>query len=116
LIAMFEGAENKNSLYVADLRRRDVPDIKAPIVPVMATNDAEYWPIGNRGTTLFLRTDKDAPNRKIIGVDLRNPAPSAWKTVVAERREAIENVAVIGGRIVTQYLVDVQSRLLLFGL
>ena len=33
-----------------------------------------------------------------------------------EQKEAIENVAVIGGRIVAQYLVDVQSRLQLFGL
>ena len=33
-----------------------------------------------------------------------------------ERKDAIENVALIGGRIVAQYLVDVQSRLSLFGL
>ena len=44
------------------------------------------------------------------------PAASAWKTIVPERKEAIESVAVIGGRIVAQYLVDVQSRLSLFGL
>ena len=74
-------------------------------------------PIGNKGTTLYLRSDKDAPNRKIIAIDLQNPArASAWKTIVPERKEAIENVALIGGRIVAQYLVDVQSRLALFGL
>jgi prolyl oligopeptidase len=116
LITMFEGAENKNSLYYADLGRADVPKIDAAVRPLMKVNDAEYWPIGNEGTTLFLRSDKDAPNRKIIAVDLRNPAADLWKTVVPERKEAIENVTVIGGRIVVQYLVDVQSRLLLFDL
>jgi len=116
LIAMFQGAENKNSLYYADLGRADAPKIDAPVRPLMTVNDAEYWPVGNKGATLFLRSDKDAPNRRIIAVDLHNAAASAWRTVVPERKEAIENVAVIGGRIVTQYLVDVQSRLLLFGL
>ncbi|MBI4485856.1 MAG: S9 family peptidase, partial [Acidobacteria bacterium] len=116
LISMFEGAENKNSLYYADLGRPEAPTIGAPVRPLMASNDAEYWPVGNQGATLLLRTDKDAPNRKIIAVDLRNPVPAAWKTIVPEGKEAIENVAVVGGRIVAQYLVDVQSRLRLFGL
>ncbi|HEY6360531.1 MAG TPA: prolyl oligopeptidase family serine peptidase [Vicinamibacterales bacterium] len=116
LVAMFEGAENKNSLYYADLGRADAPTINTPVRPLMTVNDAEYWPIGNQGATLYLRSDKDAPNRKIIAVDLRNPAAGAWRTIVPERKEAIENVAVIGGQIVAQYLVDVQSQLRLFGL
>ena len=44
------------------------------------------------------------------------PAPAAWKTIVPEQQQAIESVAFIGGRVVAQYLVDVQSRLRLFGL
>jgi prolyl oligopeptidase len=47
---------------------------------------------------------------------VNNPAPAAWKTIVPERKETIEAVSAIGGRIVAQYLVDVQSRLLLFEL
>jgi prolyl oligopeptidase len=65
---------------------------------------------------VYLRTDLNAPNRKVIAVDLRHPSPDTWTTVVAERDEALEHVAVIGGRIVAQYLVDVQSRLRLFEL
>ncbi len=42
------------------------------------------------------------------------PGTAAWKTIVPERKEAIESVGFIGGRIVAQYLVDVQSRLSLF--
>jgi prolyl oligopeptidase len=116
LVTMFEGAENKNSLYYADLGRAAAPTIGGPVKPVMAVNDAEYWPIGNKGTTLYLRSDKDSPNRRVIAVNLQNPAADTWNTIVPERKEALENVAVIGGRIVAQYLVDVQSRLLLFAL
>lgn len=48
--------------------------------------DAEYAPIGSQGLVIFLRSDKDAPNRKVIAVDLRSSQPSAWKTVVPEHR------------------------------
>src|SRR6185295_18320188 len=78
-------------------------------------NDAEYMPIGNIGTTLYLRTDKDAPHRKVIALDLQRPAPDQWKTVVPESTQAIESIKLIGGRLVAQYLVDAQSQLRLFG-
>jgi prolyl oligopeptidase len=116
LITMFEGSGNKNRLYAADLGNPAAPNVKAPVKPVIETDDAEFAPIGNRGSVVFLRSDKDAKNRKVIGVDLQNPAPAAWKTIVPEQPQSLETVAVIGGRVVAQYLVDVQSKLRLFGL
>jgi prolyl oligopeptidase len=116
LVTTYEGSDNNNRLYVADLGDPMTPNVKAAIKPITESGDAEYAPIGNRGSTLFLRSDKDAPNRKVIAIDLRNPQPSAWKTIVPEQKEVIENLALIGGRIVAQYLVDVQSRLRLYGL
>ena len=56
------------------------------------------------GPTCYLRTDRDAPNRKVIAVDLAPPRAPAWKTIVPEGKEAIENVTLVGGRIVAQYL------------
>jgi prolyl oligopeptidase len=116
LITMFEGSGNKNRLYAADLGNAAAPNVNAPVKPVIETDDAEFAPIGNRGSVVFLRSDKDAKNRKVIGVDLQNPAPAAWKTIVPEQPQSLETVAVIGGRVVAQYLVDVQSKLRLFGL
>jgi prolyl oligopeptidase len=116
LVSMYEGSGNNNRLYVADLGNAKSPNVKAPVKPITEANDAEYAPIGNQGPLVVLRSDKDAPNRKVIAVDLRNPAPAAWKTIVPEQPQAIEGVAVIGGRVVAQYLVDVQSRLRLYAL
>ena len=116
LVTMFEGALNRNRLYYADLGDPMAPKIGASIQPVIETDDAEYTPIGNKGTTVYLRSDKDAPNRKVIAVDLKNAAPGAWETIVPERQAALENVAIVGGRIVAQYLMDVRSSLTLFDL
>jgi prolyl oligopeptidase len=113
-VFMAQGSENKNRLYVKDLGDARAPAIDAPVTPVADTDDAEYAPIGNRGATIFLRTDLDAPNRKIIAIDLANRDRSAWKTIVPERPQAIESAIVAGTRIAAEYLVDVQSKLELF--
>jgi prolyl oligopeptidase len=113
---MFEGSGNKNRLYAADLGDAKTPNLKAPIKPVIEADDAEFAPFGNKGSVVFLRSDRNAPNRHVIAIDLQNPAPAAWKTIVPEQKQAIETVGLIGGTIVAQYLVDVQSRLRLFGL
>ena len=115
-IRTFRGADNNNQLHVINLGSAASPAIAAPILPVVETLDAEYTPIGNYQTRVYLRSDKDAPNRRIIAIDLENPEPSAWKVVVPEQPHAIENAVLVGGRIVVHLLVDVQSRIQLYGL
>jgi prolyl oligopeptidase len=116
LITLAQGSDNKNRLYAADLGDPMHPNVAAPITPVVESDDAEYSPIGNEGSVVFLRNDLGAPNRRIIAIDLNKRDKSAWKTIVAERPQAIESALVAGGCIVAEYLVDVQSRLMVFGL
>ena len=115
LISMAKGSDNNNRLYYADLGNPMHPDIGATVRPLIERDDAEFSPIGNVGPVLYLRSDLEAPNRKIIAVDVRSPAPALWRTVLPEGKQAIESVALIGGRLVAQYLADVKSRLALIG-
>jgi prolyl oligopeptidase len=115
LIFMQKGSDNNNRLYYSDLGDPMKPNIAAAVKPLIEDDDAEFSAFGNSGPMLFLRSDSQAPNRKVIAVDVRDPKPSSWKTVVPEGKEAIEGVVLIGGRIVAQYLTDVRSRLSLFG-
>ncbi len=115
-IRTFRGADNNNQLHCINLGSPVLPKITAPIKPIVETLDAEFTPIGNYHTRVYLRSDKDAPKRRVIAIDLENPHPDAWKVVVPEQPHAIEDAALIGGRIVIHSLVDVQSRIQLFGL
>src|SRR5262245_26072792 len=116
LVTMAQGSDNKNRLYVADLEKPQQPSITAPVKPVIEADDAEYAPIGNVGSVVYLRSDLDAPNRRIVAVDLQNPERSRWKPIVSERKQSIEAALMAGNRIVAEYIVDVQSKLVLFGL
>jgi prolyl oligopeptidase len=116
LIFIAKGSDNNNRLYYADLGDPNRPHIGAPVKPLVEDDDAEFFAFGSKGAVLYVRTDRGAPNRKVIAIDIANPSPTAWKTVVPEAKEAIESINFVGGRIIAQYLVDVQSRLSLFAL
>jgi prolyl oligopeptidase len=116
LVFLAKGADNNNRLYYADLGAPGTPEIGAPVKPLIEVDEAEFAAFGSVGSVLYLRTDSEAPNRKVIAIDVRRPASAAWTTIVPEAKEAIETVRLVGGRIVVQYLADVQSRLSLYGL
>jgi prolyl oligopeptidase len=113
-LTTYRGSDNNNQLHFIDLGSAASPNIAAPVQPIVETIDAEFTPIGNYGSRVYLRSDKDAPNRCVIAIDLE--APGTWRVVVPEQTGPIEHARVAGGRIVIHQLVDVQSRLLVFAL
>lgn len=116
IVSMMEGANNSNRLYYADLGDPMQPAIGTPVHPLVELDGVEFAVFGNTGSLLYLRTDQNSPNRKVVTLDIFRPAPVNWKTVIPECNNPIEKVALIGGQLVVQYLVDVQSRLFVFGL
>jgi prolyl oligopeptidase len=115
-IIFSHGTDPRNRLYHVDLGDPGQPRVTSPVVPIRETDDAAYSPLGTVDSTLYLATDLDAPRRRVVAIDLDDPAVSKWRTVIPESRHPIESLVLTGGAIAVQYLVDVQSRLSLFGL
>lgn len=112
-VYLSRGADARNRLYVADLGMPTRPTVNAPLQPIVDTDDGEYSVIGNVGTTLFVRTDLDAPRRRVVAIDLTRPARSQWKTIISEGPHAIDAVALTSSALVVNRLVDVASELTL---
>ena len=86
-------------------------------MPIVEEFIADFGVIGNHGSTLFVRTDLDAPRRKVIAIDpLLRIGRAGWKTVVPEAQHPLEEAAAAGGKIVAGYLVDVTSRVEVYSL
>ena len=115
LVTTAKGADNNNRLYLLDLVDPEHPVLGGPLQPIFEEDGAELSPVGSDGPTLFLRTDRDAPNRRIVAVDARRPSAS-WAPVVPESEHAMESAILAGGRLFVEYLVDVRSRLTMFDL
>jgi prolyl oligopeptidase len=92
-----------NRYYV----QRNQPD--APVIKLLDKSDANYGFVGNEGDRLWFLTDKDAPNGRLVEIDLKHPAPSQWKTLIPESAHPLENVTYTGGVLFAEYLKDARS-------
>jgi prolyl oligopeptidase len=104
IIEVSDGVPAKRTeIYFRDL------STKGPIRTLLK-EDAEF-DIQDGGDAIFLNTNWKAPKRRVIRVDLTNPAPEHWKEVVPESALAIEAATTAGGRLFVSYLDNVVTRL-----
>ena len=95
--------------------------------PLTLAFDAQYLPLALDGSRLVLRTDKEAPNGRIVDVDVAallaplsgaaqtdlgklDPAPApAWKTLVPETGDTLVGATAVAGRYLLRYLRDAST-------
>ncbi|MDB5782038.1 prolyl oligopeptidase family serine peptidase [Caballeronia mineralivorans] len=100
------GAEVRNTLLVQDLAAKGG---NAPIRAIIPWPTAVCNYIGNIGTTLYVTTDDGAPRYKVVAIDLTQPEPANWQTVVPESADTLTSATLVGGQLVAQYLRDAHS-------
>ena len=62
------------------------------------------------GGRLYLQTDWEAPNGRVLMTTMEDPSPSTWREVVPETEAVIEGTTLAGGRLFVRRLEDVKSR------
>ena len=95
---------HNNALSVKDLTKPD-----APVLKIAAVDDARYEPVGTIGQEVWMMTTKDAPNGRIVKVDLDHPESAGWKTIVAEAPQSLDSVSMVHDTLILTYLVDAKS-------
>ena len=63
----------------------------------------------NVGSKLFLVTNLNAPNQKIVTVDASNPTPEHWVDFIPETKNVL-SPSTAGGYFFTEYMVDAVSK------
>jgi prolyl oligopeptidase len=104
VIHQSKGTSPNNELAVQDLHHPE-----KPILRLINIADATYAPIDNDGTLFWLLTTLDAPNGKIIAVDLNHPERESWKTVIPESTNKLSDISIIDNTFIVNYLADAQS-------
>jgi prolyl oligopeptidase len=98
---------SRNELLIKDLIDPHAPDLDAPAQPLYLGHTALYKPLGVVDGTLYLLTDLDASNRKVVAAPLDRPDPLNWTTIVPEAEHAIETARLVAGTLAVTALVDV---------
>lgn len=94
---------NGNELYLQDLT-----EAGSSIVRVVDNFTNNHWVIDNDGDKLFIQTDLDAPNGRLVVVDADNPAPQHWVDLIPQT-ENVLSAGAGGGKIFANYLKDATS-------
>ena len=92
-----------------DLFIQDLSSPNSALVTILENNDHEAYVIDNSGSTLFIVTDMDAPNQRIISVDAKNPQPENWIDFIPET-ENVLSPSKGGGYFFAEYMIDALSR------
>ena len=104
VITLFEGYE-ANGVLIQDLRK---PASKPR--PLFIAWDASTPSSGSKGDTLYFQTTNNAPRGRVIAVDANKPEPPAWRHVVPQTQDPINEAHFVGGRIVVEYTRDAHQR------
>jgi len=96
----------KNEVYVQEMAG-------GPIQTIVNDIDAHFsaWFADDR---LVVQTDWQAPNHRVLVVDLKNPARDKWREIVPAGPDAIEGCSLVGGKLFVSYLHNVASRIEVF--
>jgi len=92
-----------NELYIKDLSK---PNSK--LIPVVENFDNDHYVLDNVGDKLYVVTNRNAPNKKIVIVNASNPKPENWKDFIPET-ENVLSPSIGGGYIFTHYMKDAVS-------
>jgi prolyl oligopeptidase len=112
ILSISEGGSRGNSLYYRDLSTGE--KTFHPIVPTIG--DDQYDVIDNIGDKFLIRTNKNAPNGKVVLVDPQNRDRQNWKTILPEKPEPLQQAGTSGGKLFVIYLKDVSTRAYVYSL
>ncbi len=103
LIVRAAEATYGNELFVQDLTVAG-----SPIVPIVTGFDNEQQVVYSHDGKLYMTTNRNAPNRKLVVLDAANPAPENWKDLIPEDQFPL-SVSTGGGHFFAQYTKDAVS-------
>ncbi|BDT58999.1 prolyl endopeptidase [Massilia varians] len=104
IITTTKGTAPKYRVSYKDLSKPD-----AKVVDLVDNFDAGYDFIDNVGSVFYFSTDRKAPKKRIIAIDVNNPAESNWKEIVAESADTLAGADIINNQLVLEYLKDAKS-------
>jgi prolyl oligopeptidase len=101
-----------NAVFYKDLSKNETKF--SPIVGEIG--DDNFGVIDNIGDKFLIRTNRNAPNGRVVLVDPKNPDEKNWQEVLPERSEPLQSSGTAGGKLFASWRKDVATRAYVFSL
>ncbi|MDN3377566.1 MULTISPECIES: prolyl oligopeptidase family serine peptidase [unclassified Pseudoalteromonas] len=93
-----------NKLFIKDLSKPD-----SQLTTILEHTESDTYLLDNDESKLFLVTNLNAPNKKVVTVDATNPTPDHWQDLIAETDNVL-SMSKGGDYFFAKYMVDAISK------
>ena len=108
ILSISEGTDDRNKIYLK-------VDKDGDFLPIIDELIGTYSFIDNKDNILWFYTTENAPNGKIVNLEIKNGS-FVWNEVVPESKNAIRSANIINNSFVINYLEDTFSQISIFNL
>jgi prolyl oligopeptidase len=105
LILNISEGTSGTELWVKDLKK---PDAKFAMLLKGFANEASV--VDNEDDKIYIFTNLNAPNYRVVLVDPAKPDPKNWKDIIPQKKHRLQNVAAVGGRLLAFYLENASDK------
>ena len=106
LVVTAQVSTSGNKLFIKDLSEE-----KSKLKPIIETVESDTYIIANKEDKLFLVTNLNAPNKKVVAVDFANPRQENWQDFIPET-ENVLSISKGANFLFANYMVDAVSKVL----
>ncbi len=106
IITVWQGTDDRYRIVVKDLTEPyGLP------YELIDNFDHEYSFVGNDDQVLYFKTSLEAPQRRVIAIDLKKPAQKDWTEIIGQTDNAMESVGIVGNMFICSYLKDAKTQI-----
>jgi len=95
LLLTHRGTDRRNGVYLRSV------ESAGEFQHLFEDGEAKFEGAGNIGNIFYFLTDLEAPNGRVIAVDIENPGRESWVEVVPEGSDALQSVTLWGSHLIT---------------
>jgi prolyl oligopeptidase len=104
VITIFVGTDDRYSIV-----HQDLTDPGSEPVMIIEGFEHDYSLAGSIGDDLYFRTNDGAPRNRLIVINTKQPGREHWREVVAQSDDVLDDVNLVGGKIITTYMQDAKT-------
>lgn len=109
MLTPIKGCKN-NLIYFARLKPNQKITTKLELQAVVTEFEADYEYVTNNSSKFIFRTNKEAPNYRLVVIDFDNPDPSNWIDLIPQHSKDVLDwaKAINNNNLIVCYLSDVK--------
>jgi prolyl oligopeptidase len=111
VITIWKGTDDKYRILYKDLTE----PYGMPI-DLIRNFDNEYSFVGNDGPLFYFKTDLNAPRKRLIAIDIRNPDVKNFREIIPEAQETLTGISLVANMFVAKYLKDAKTQIKIYAM